>query len=113
MFSEDLLSERIRVQEDNPKKAGSKSYARFERYKAARTVQGVLDLGGSRADFEWDVDHGYIVLLDRALAPRARAAPESESGGEDEHEQKTDQPAARSLGGRCLLYTSPSPRDRG
>ena len=42
-----LRSARVRIQEENPKKAGSKSYARFERYKAAQTIQGVLDLGGT------------------------------------------------------------------
>ena len=98
MFSDDLRSARVRIQEENPKKAGSKSYARFERYKAAQTIQGVLDLGGSRADIDWDIDHGYIVLLDRTLAPRKRAESESsESGGEDEQKRDT---AARSLGGR-------------
>lgn len=54
-----------RVQQDNPKK--NMSADRYERYKAARTLQQVLDLGGSRGDIGNDMLRGYIVLEDREI----------------------------------------------
>ena len=44
----------------NPKLAGSKSYERYERYKAATTYDEFLRLGGSRADFVNDRERGHI-----------------------------------------------------
>ena len=40
---------------------------RYERYKAARTLQQVLDLGGSRGDIANDMLRGYIVVEDREI----------------------------------------------
>ena len=54
-----------RVQQDNPKK--NMSADRYERYKAARTLQQVLDLGGSRGDIANDMLRGYIVVEDREI----------------------------------------------
>ena len=54
-----------RVQQDNPKK--NMSADRYERYKAARTLQQVLDLGGSRGDIANDMLRGYIVVEDREM----------------------------------------------
>lgn len=52
----------ISVQQDNPKRAGSKSAIRYDGYKSAKTVQEFLDLGGSRADLRHDIGKGYITL---------------------------------------------------
>ena len=57
-----------RVQQDNPKK--NMSADRYERYKAARTLQQVLDLGGSRGDIANDMLRGYICLLYTSPSPR-------------------------------------------
>ena len=40
--------------------AGSKSHARYEAYRAAESVREYLQLGGRRADLQYDVDHGYV-----------------------------------------------------
>ena len=53
----------IRVQQDNPKRFGSKSHQRFDAYKSAKTKQQFLDLGGTTADFAYDVSKGYVVLI--------------------------------------------------
>ena len=47
-------------QRANPKKADSKSWARYERYKAARDAAHFLDLGGTRADLLYDFRHGFV-----------------------------------------------------
>ena len=61
---------RIDVQQDNPKRAGSKSHTRYEAYKAATTVGQMLAMGGTRGDIANDVDHGYIAV-DGAVSPDA------------------------------------------
>ena len=40
---------------------GSKSYARYEKYKDASTYEEFLELGGRPADFKNDMQKGYIV----------------------------------------------------
>ena len=62
---------RIDVQQDNPKRAGSKSHTRYEAYKAATTVGQMLAMGGTRGDVTNDVDHGYITV-DGAVSPDAQ-----------------------------------------
>ena len=56
------LSAACRVQQENPKKGASAD--RYDRYKAARTLQQVLDLGGSRGDIANDMVRGYIQCED-------------------------------------------------
>ena len=58
------LSAACRVQQENPKKGASAD--RYDRYKAARTLQQVLDLGGSRGDIANDMVRGYIQCEDPA-----------------------------------------------
>ena len=50
----------IEVQQTNPKRAGSKSAARFERYKAATTLGEYYDLGGTVADANYDRKKGFL-----------------------------------------------------
>ena len=64
-IADEYLSCACRVQQDNPKK--NMSADRYERYKAARTLQQVLDLGGSRGDIANDMLRGYIVVEDREI----------------------------------------------
>ena len=58
------LGAACRVQQENPKIGGAAG--RYERYKAARTLQQVLDLGGSRGDIGVDMARGYIQCEDPA-----------------------------------------------
>ena len=56
---------RIAVQQDNPKRAGSKSFARYERYKKANTGGEFYRLGGTKGDLKNDSDpnRGYIIFI--------------------------------------------------
>ena len=44
------------------KRSGSKAHHRYERYKSAKTIQQLLDLGGTMADAHWDIKRGFIQL---------------------------------------------------
>lgn len=48
----------------NPKKVGSASHERYEKYKEGMTVQDFIAAGGKTADIKWDVSKGFIVLGD-------------------------------------------------
>eukprot|EP00747_Dinoflagellata_sp_TGD_P085652 gnl/TRDRNA2_/TRDRNA2_162958_c0_seq6.p1 gnl/TRDRNA2_/TRDRNA2_162958_c0~~gnl/TRDRNA2_/TRDRNA2_162958_c0_seq6.p1 ORF type:complete len:309 (+),score=96.32 gnl/TRDRNA2_/TRDRNA2_162958_c0_seq6:119-1045(+) len=52
----------IKFSHANPKKPGSKSAKRYERYRAAQSFQEALKLGASRTDLSHDVKHGYVNL---------------------------------------------------
>ena len=56
---------KIELRQENPKKVGSKSHARYEKYKTATTVQQLLSLT-SRADLVNDYERGYIKLRGEA-----------------------------------------------
>lgn len=47
---------------ENPKREGSASYKRFEKYKNNMTVQQALDAGLEWPDFRSDQAHGYIAI---------------------------------------------------
>ena len=52
----------IIIQQYNEKRKFTKSWHRYEKYKTARTVGQMLALGGTRADLNWDMQHGYTKL---------------------------------------------------
>ena len=56
-------SQPIQIQQDNPTRIGSEAYLRYERYKAARTVQEFLDLGGTKTDLKYDRNKGFITFV--------------------------------------------------
>lgn len=45
---------------ENPKRAGSKSAARFDLYKNGMTIGEFIKAGGTRGDVNWDVAHNHI-----------------------------------------------------
>ena len=49
----------IVLRQANPKRPGSQSHARYEKYKAATTRSEFRLLGGSSADFKYDLAHGF------------------------------------------------------
>ena len=53
---------KIDILQDNPKKRGSKAHQRYERYKSAKTIQQLLDLGGTMGDVHWDIKRKFIRL---------------------------------------------------
>ena len=50
----------IAIEQNNPKQPASKSYDRYEMYKAATTLDEMLKLGGTNQDFTHDVKKGFI-----------------------------------------------------
>ena len=52
----------------NPKQIGSGSWARFDNYKRATTVQEFLDLGGLPGDLRWDAKRGFVTIAEPELA---------------------------------------------
>ena len=51
-------------QQDNPKRPGSKSAERYERYKLATTLEDALSRGASRDDVRWDYKRGFLRIPD-------------------------------------------------
>lgn len=48
--------------EDNPKRKGSESHRRFDKYKTGQTVAEALKAGVTRGDLIWDVNHDFISI---------------------------------------------------
>lgn len=80
-FGNEWLSEKCALLQDNPKRG--KSAERYEDYKRARTLQQVMDLGGSRADIVNDVVRGYIMLDDKKKHKQLVAILNDKSGGRE------------------------------
>ena len=57
------LDARIQVQQENPKRAGSAAHARFELYKSATSKAEFIALGGTTADFAYDVDREFVRVV--------------------------------------------------
>ena len=53
---------RILVQTENPKRYGTSSYKRYEKYKVASTIGDARRLGATATDIRFDRTHGYISL---------------------------------------------------
>jgi len=62
LFSEGSLDRAIRIQQENPKKADSIAWQRYEKYKKAKTVKQFLKLGARTGDLKYDMAHGYIAF---------------------------------------------------
>merc|ERR1719410_1547673 len=45
---------------ENPKRAGSAPYVRYEKYKSAKTFQEALSLGASYGDISYDTAKGFM-----------------------------------------------------
>jgi len=63
--------------QENPKKAGGKSYDRYERYKSGTTIQGALALGMLKGDIVNDHRNGYMKCVDEAVNNEARGSLEA------------------------------------
>lgn len=50
----------IDVIQENPKRPGTKSHQRYEKYKKAKTKSEYLELGGSKADYKYDVSDTFV-----------------------------------------------------
>lgn len=79
----------IRFVQNNPKREGSKPYARYELYKAATTRREFLDFGGLPRDFNADFRAGYVSFVATWLRD-----DEAEWHDADEVEWHADEAAA-------------------
>ena len=48
--------------ENNPKRKGSKSHAKFAKYRDGMTVEQAAAAGITGADLSWDTKHGFIKI---------------------------------------------------
>lgn len=48
---------------NNPKRAGSASYARFDKYVDGMSVKAAKEAGITLSDIRWDIDKGYISIV--------------------------------------------------
>lgn len=53
----------IQFIDSNPKREGTKSHARFEAYRHAKTTAEALALGATADDLKWDVAHALARLI--------------------------------------------------
>ena len=58
------LNKTIEINQNNPKREGTQSYDRYERYKKATNFKEFLELGGRNLDYHCDLEHGYLKELD-------------------------------------------------
>ena len=100
------VSDGIHIEQENPKRAGTASYERYERYKTASTLEEMLQLGGTRADYKYDMAKGFLVVLQGSAGAVSRsgggsaASSSSPSQGDAapvEAAPAESAPAARSL----------------
>ena len=66
---------KIVYQDENPKKKNSKSAARYDAYKKAKTLKEFYSLGGTKADLRNDLKKGYVKF---------------ESNDDDDEKEKTN-----------------------
>ena len=57
----------LKYQEDNPKQEGSASYARYEAYKGAQTLEAFLRCGGTLGDLRHDEKKKYVEVNDAGI----------------------------------------------
>ena len=70
---------RCKWQQENPKRRGSQSEARYASYYVATTHAEALELGARPEDLAWDLGKGYLQIFPDSLlaAPNARAEGET------------------------------------
>jgi hypothetical protein len=77
---------RCQWQAENPKRGESEdSYAR---YCVAATFSEAVELGATRADLNWDLDHGYLQIFPDSMRVEM-PADTTEGGGEERQAEPT------------------------
>ena len=70
----------ISIQAENPKKAGSKAWERFEKYKHATTIGEAMGKSANWQDLSGDYEKGYMKIVDVGdgimTSSAKRSAPE-------------------------------------
>lgn len=65
----------LSFRQDNPKRAGTKAFERYERYKAGKTLRQAIDLGALRSDVTNDVKLGFCALVGAGVSAAVPVAP--------------------------------------
>ena len=96
----------ISFQTDNPKKPGSKSWDRYEKYKASDTVGAASSLGASWSDISGDFERGYLTFKDEDMpGVSKRGAP---NGTPDREAQNRAKHKPRDASSNPLMLALPS-----
>lgn len=66
--STDELDLPVEVKATNPKTPGTQGHARYEKYKAARTMREFLELGGSKTDLRYRKKNKENILTGTTIA---------------------------------------------
>ena len=104
------VSDGIHIEQENPKRAGTASYERYERYKYAATLEEMLQLGGTRADYKYDMSKGFLVVLQGSAGAVSRSgggsaassSSPSQGGAASSVEAAEAAPAESALAARSL-----------
>jgi hypothetical protein len=72
---------RIKYEQRNPKKA--KSGIRYEGYKRAQTLEEMIALGGTKADFRWDLKRGFVKIIDDSAKLSFESVPAKKTMTQD------------------------------
>ena len=62
-------SMRVRFDQKNRRRQGSKSFERYENYKVANTINHAWHLGASLRDLDTDLARGFVEILDDGTLP--------------------------------------------
>ena len=96
----------ISFQTENPKKPGSKSWDRYEKYKASDTVGAASSLGASWSDISGDFERGYLTFKDENMpGVSKRGAP---NGTPDREAQTRAKHKPRDATSNPLMLALPS-----
>ncbi|KAH8057519.1 hypothetical protein JL722_6598 [Aureococcus anophagefferens] len=104
------LDRKLACMPDNPKRPQTKSWERYEKYKAATTVGEFLDLGGTLADLAHDTGKGFVQYADKKSHkppnfPRA-AAQKAPLSAEEKAWQTWDDDELDDVCDTCGEYTT-------
>ena len=103
------MDRKLACMPDNPKRPQTKSWERYEKYKAATTVGEFLDLGGTLADLAHDTGKGFVQYADKKSHkppnfPRA-AAQKAPLSAEEKAWQTWDDDELDDVCDTCGEYT--------
>ena len=68
---------RLRWMPENPKRDASKE--RYERYRAARTMEEAMAMGATAGDLQWDHERGYLTVIPERAEPPVSFTPAADS----------------------------------
>ena len=106
------LDAKLDIRQDNPKRKGTASWDRYQRYKKATTVREFFSLGGTRGDLRNDTapKYGYVRALSVCSRPprRTKQAPDwctssARTSGNDSATQADPRAAAARAAHRAKL----------